>query len=151
MVVAVDAADTARQLALLRAHPDLAGKAARAGALTAHSTAEQAGAGLDRLSDAEYARFHALNDAYQKTFGFPFIIAVKGHTRETILAAFAERLENSEAMERTTALAQVARIARIRLDAMLARKRRASAPIQTNDSPCAGATRCFVFRIRFPL
>ena len=119
MVVAVDAADTARQLALLRAHPDLAGKAARAGALTAHSTAEQAGAGLDRLSDAEYARFHALNDAYQKTFGFPFIIAVKGHTRETILAAFAERLENSEAMERTTALAQVARIARIRLDAML--------------------------------
>lgn len=116
------AADAARQLALLRAHPDLAGKAARAGALTEHSTAEQAGAGLDRLSDAEYERFHALNDAYQQTFGFPFIIAVKGHTKDTILAAFAERLENSEAKERATALAQVARIARFRLDEMLSQQ-----------------------------
>ena len=119
MVAAVDAADTARQLALLRAHPDLAGKAARAGALTAHSTAEQAGAGLDRLSDAEYERFHALNDAYREKFRFPFIIAVKGHTKETILMAFAERLNNTEAQERASALAQVAGIARFRLEAML--------------------------------
>jgi len=120
MVGAVDAADAETQLALLRAHPDLAGKAARAGALTEHSTAEQAGAGLDRLDEAEFARFHALNDAYQARFGFPFIIAVKGHTKASILAAFEARLPNDAATERMTALAQVARIARFRLDDLIA-------------------------------
>jgi 2-oxo-4-hydroxy-4-carboxy-5-ureidoimidazoline decarboxylase len=115
MVAAVDRAGEERQLALIRAHPDLAGKAARAGALGAHSTREQAGAGLDRLSDEEYARFHRLNDAYQARFGFPFIIAVRDHTKDTILRAFETRLGHDRASEIAEALRNVARIAELRL------------------------------------
>ncbi len=122
LVNVVDEADVAEQTSLLRAHPDLAGKAARAGTMTDHSTVEQAGAGLDRLSDAEYERFHALNAAYREKFGFPFILAVKGHDKASILAAFERRLGHTIEVERETALTQVAKIAQFRLEAMLRTK-----------------------------
>ncbi|MCX7668485.1 MAG: 2-oxo-4-hydroxy-4-carboxy-5-ureidoimidazoline decarboxylase [Anaerolineae bacterium] len=119
MVRVVDRAGLDRQLALIRAHPDLAGKAALAGELTAESTSEQKGAGLDRLSPEEYAEFHRLNDAYKAKFGFPFIIAVRGHDRHSILAAFETRLLNDAESERAEALAQIARIAGFRLAGLL--------------------------------
>ncbi len=118
MMQVVEAASADEQLALLRAHPDLAGKAARAGTLTADSTQEQAGVGLDRLSDDEYARFDRLNTAYRHTFGFPFIVAVKRHTKESILAAYETRLRNDRAAEIRTALVEVGLITRLRLDAL---------------------------------
>ena len=104
------------QLALLRAHPDLAGRAARAGALTVDSRREQSRAGLDSLDEEESARFTALNERYRKSFGFPFILAVKGATNQQILAAFESRLGNAPEVERTTALSQVLRIIRFRLE-----------------------------------
>ena len=119
LVKVVQEANPAEQTALLRAHPDLAGKLALTGELTVHSVAEQAGAGLDRLTPDEYERFHALNAAYRDKFDFPFILAVKGHDKASILAAFEQRLENTMAEERETALAQVARMARFRLEALL--------------------------------
>jgi 2-oxo-4-hydroxy-4-carboxy-5-ureidoimidazoline decarboxylase len=103
------------QLALLRAHPDLAGRAARAGAMTAASVAEQASAGLDRLSDEEYERFTRLNAGYRERFGFPFIIAVRRQTRAGILAAFERRLAQPLDREIETALGEVFEIARLRL------------------------------------
>ena len=118
MMQVVAAASADEQLALLRAHPDLAGKAARAGTLTADSSQEQAGVGLDRLSDAEYVRFDRLNTAYRETFGFPFIVAVKRHTRDSILAAYETRLKNDRTTEIKTALAEVGLITRFRLDAL---------------------------------
>jgi 2-oxo-4-hydroxy-4-carboxy-5-ureidoimidazoline decarboxylase len=108
-----------QRLAVLRAHPDLAGKLAVAGKLTADSRAEQASAGLDGLSPEEHARFTALNEAYMKKFGFPFIIAVKGLTKDDILAAFERRIDNSVEEEFETACAQVEQIARLRLKSML--------------------------------
>jgi 2-oxo-4-hydroxy-4-carboxy-5-ureidoimidazoline decarboxylase len=119
MVRAVREAGLERQLALLRAHPDLAGKAARAGAMTRDSVSEQASAGLDRLTDDEYERFGRLNAAYRDRFGFPFIIAVRQHDKTGILAAFEVRLRNTAAQEREAALAQVFAITRRRLDASL--------------------------------
>ncbi len=116
----VEAADEAAQLALLRAHPDLAGKLAVRGELTVDSTAEQAGAGLDRCAPGEFAEFQRLNDAYKARFGFPFILAVKGHDRSSILAAFRRRVENSRTDEFREALDQVHRIARFRLLALAA-------------------------------
>ena len=104
---------------VLRAHPDLAGKLAAAKRLTAESTAEQASAGLDALTDAERQKFTELNDAYTAKHGFPFIIAVKDHTKAGILRAFEQRLENDSAIEFDTACKQVERIARIRLEDML--------------------------------
>ena len=121
MLAVVEAASDAEKTALIQAHPDLAGKAARAGALTEHSTAEQAGAGLDRLSDKEFERFHRLNDAYKARFGFPFVIAVRGHTRQTILANFETRLENHETAEISEALRNIGLIGRFRLEDLLAR------------------------------
>ncbi len=118
MVAVVEEAEE-KQLDLIRAHPDLAGKAARAGGLTAASSQEQAGAGLDRLSEEEYRRFHALNDAYKEKFGFPFILAVKGHTKTSILEAFETRLPHSAQEERRTALAEIYKIARFRLEALI--------------------------------
>src|ERR671910_2351456 len=91
---AVRAAGAGRQLALIRAPPDLAGKAARAGNLTAESTAEQGSAGLDRLTEHEYAAFHRLNGAYRDKFGFPFIVCVRRHTKGSILRQFERRLEH---------------------------------------------------------
>ncbi len=116
---AVDAASDESQLELINAHPDLAGKAALSGDLTDESTSEQAGAGLDRLSPEEYQTFHSLNDAYQSKFGFPFIIAVKGHDRHSILDAFRKRLENDSEAEKQTALKQIYRIAKFRLEGLL--------------------------------
>lgn len=113
---AMQAAPRERQLALIRAHPDLAGKAAIAGEMAEDSKKEQAGAGLDRLSADEFARFTALNDAYKDKFGFPFIFAVKGATKDMILAAFESRIGNDPATEFATALAQIARIFRFRLE-----------------------------------
>lgn len=106
------------KLGVLRAHPDLAGKLALAGKLTADSTAEQASAGLDQLSPEEHARFTELNTRYVDKFGFPFIIAVKGLTKEQILTAFEERINNSTDQEMMTACAQVEKIAKLRLNAM---------------------------------
>lgn len=115
MVEAVEAAGEARQLVLIRAHPDLAGKAARAGALSAESSREQTGAALDRLSDAEFERFHRLNEGYRARFGFPFIICVRDHTKASILAAFEARLVNDRGAEIAEALRNIARIAELRL------------------------------------
>ncbi|HYH38219.1 MAG TPA: 2-oxo-4-hydroxy-4-carboxy-5-ureidoimidazoline decarboxylase [Azospirillum sp.] len=108
-----------RQLALLNAHPDLAGKLAVRGELTTDSTAEQASAGLDRCTSAEFARFTELNDAYKAKFGFPFILAVKGKSRAEILEAFERRIHNTPDEEFATALAQVERIALLRLQDLL--------------------------------
>lgn len=100
---------------LIESHPDLAGRLARAGELTQESTREQAGAGLDRLSEDEHARFTELNEAYKARFGFPFIIAVKGLGREEIRRAFERRIENDQRTEFATALEQIERIALLRL------------------------------------
>jgi OHCU decarboxylase len=120
MAAEVEAAGEAPQLALLRAHPDLAGRLAVRGALTAESTSEQAGAGLDRCSPEEFAEFQELNAAYKARFGFPFILAVKGYDRAGILAAFRRRVKNSRAGEFREALDQVHRIALLRLLALAA-------------------------------
>jgi 2-oxo-4-hydroxy-4-carboxy-5-ureidoimidazoline decarboxylase len=123
MVEVVRQAGKARQLELIRAHPDLAGKAALAGELTESSRREQDGAGLNRLSPEDYARFHGLNDAYKARFGFPFILAVKGHDRKSILAAFEARLENGPEEEKARALAEIATIARFRLERLFGGER----------------------------
>ena len=112
-------ASEAERLGVLTAHPDLAGKLAAAKRLTAESTAEQASAGLDALTDAERARFTELNTAYVARHGFPFIIAVRDNTKASILAAFEARLNNDRTTEFATACAQVERIARLRLEDML--------------------------------
>lgn len=114
----VDAAGRERQLALLRAHPELAGKLAVRGELTEESTCEQASAGLDACSQEEFAEFQALNAHYGERFGFPFIIAVRGLGRADILEAFRLRVENDVETEFATALEQVHRIAQLRLEAM---------------------------------
>ncbi|MEX3007372.1 2-oxo-4-hydroxy-4-carboxy-5-ureidoimidazoline decarboxylase [Hoeflea sp. TYP-13] len=104
---------------VLLAHPDLAGKLAIAGELTDESKSEQAGAGLDRLSEAEHTEFTRLNSDYMRRFGFPFIIAVKGLDKDDILSAFRTRISNSEDEEFDTACKQVEKIARLRLEAIL--------------------------------
>lgn len=116
---AMEAAGEGEQLALIRAHPDLAGKAARAGAMADASKREQAGAGLDTLTDAEFERFTRLNDSYREHFGFPFIFAVRGATKDMILEAFDTRLLNTPEEELATALSQIARIFRFRLEDLI--------------------------------
>jgi 2-oxo-4-hydroxy-4-carboxy-5-ureidoimidazoline decarboxylase len=116
MMAAVRAAPADQQLALIKGHPDLAGKAARAGAMTADSKAEQASAGLDRLSQAEFAQFHRLNTAYREKFGMPFIICARRHTKDSILQQFEHRLQNSMAAEIETAIGEIFRIVALRLD-----------------------------------
>jgi 2-oxo-4-hydroxy-4-carboxy-5-ureidoimidazoline decarboxylase len=111
----VDAAPRERQLALLRAHPDLAGRLAVRGELTAESSSEQASAGLDTCTPAEFQRFTELNDAYKRKFPFPFIMAVKGRSRGEILEAFERRIQQDEDIEFRTALTEVHKIALIRL------------------------------------
>ncbi|MGV3553147.1 2-oxo-4-hydroxy-4-carboxy-5-ureidoimidazoline decarboxylase [Rhizobium sp.] len=112
------AADEAERLVVLKAHPDLAGRLAVAGELTEDSRKEQAGAGLDRLTPAEFARFTDLNTRYQSRFGFPFIIAVKGLSKDEILHAFENRIHHSRQEEFDTACHEVEKIARLRLAAM---------------------------------
>lgn len=107
------------RLGVLRAHPDLAGRLAIAGELTEDSRQEQAGAGLDRLTAAEHARFTELNTAYTEKFGFPFIIAVKGLNKDDILSAFETRIHNDASEEFATATGQVEKIALLRLTALL--------------------------------
>ena len=118
MVDCVDNASRERQLALICAHPDLAGKAAVAGELTDDSRSEQASAGLDHCSPEEYERFQALNRAYRRKFGFPFVMAVRNCSRAQILAAFESRLENDYDEEFENALLEIHRIARLRLVAL---------------------------------
>lgn len=112
MVGVVNAMSQEEKLALIRAHPDLGSRAKMAEA----SVKEQAGAGLDRLTPAEYERFQSLNQAYQEKFAFPFIIAVKNHTKDSILAAFDRRLQNPINTELQQALIEIAQIARFRLN-----------------------------------
>jgi OHCU decarboxylase len=119
MLEAMRRAPRARQLALIRAHPDLAGRAAIAGTLTAASSAEQASAGLDQCTPAEFERFRELNQTYREKFGFPFILAIQGRSRAEILAAFEQRLHNTAEAEFEEALNQIARIARLRLEDLI--------------------------------
>ncbi|NML92163.1 2-oxo-4-hydroxy-4-carboxy-5-ureidoimidazoline decarboxylase [Novosphingobium olei] len=116
LMAVVHAASANEQLALIRAHPELAGKAAIDRTLTAASAAEQASAGLDRLSEAEFARFHTLNAAYRERFDFPFIICVRLTDKAGILAAMEQRLRNDRETEIATAIAQIGEIVRLRLE-----------------------------------
>jgi len=116
LVAAMYAAPMDRKLALIRAHPDLAGRAAIAGTLTASSTREQASAGLDRLTPDEYEAFTSTNAAYRERFGFPFVVCAREHTKESILRVASERLANTEDEEIRVALEEIAKIARLRLE-----------------------------------
>jgi 2-oxo-4-hydroxy-4-carboxy-5-ureidoimidazoline decarboxylase len=107
------------QLALIRAHPELAGRAMIAKTLTADSTSEQSSAGLTRCSPAEYATLVELNARYNAKFGFPFILAVKGYDRQGVIAEFARRVERDEPTEFAEALLQIARITGFRLRALI--------------------------------
>ena len=109
-----------QRIALIQAHPDLAGKAALAGTLGAASAGEQVAAGLDSLSPAELARFTELNAAYRERFGFPFVICARLRTKGDILQAFGRRLTNSPDQETLTALDEIGKICRLRLDDLLA-------------------------------
>jgi OHCU decarboxylase len=114
----VDETPYDRKLELIRAHPDLAGKAAVAGELTKESSAEQSAAGIDQCTPEEYEQFQSLNAEYREKFGFPFVMAVWDSNRVDILTAFAKRLKNDEAIEFATAIEEIHKIARLRLDAM---------------------------------
>jgi 2-oxo-4-hydroxy-4-carboxy-5-ureidoimidazoline decarboxylase len=122
MVSVVKSAPTPRQLALLQSHPDLAGKEARAGAMTASSASEQASAGLDALTRDEMTQITELNDAYKRKFGFPFIIAVRLHSKEGIFFEFRRRLQNDTATEYANDLQNVYAITRLRLEKLLGDK-----------------------------
>jgi OHCU decarboxylase len=116
LVAAMYAAPRERRLALIRAHPDLAGKAAVEGSLSESSRHEQASAGLDRLTPDEYEAFTRTNRAYRERFGFPFVVCAREHTKESILRVASERLRNSEDEEIRVALGEIAKIARLRLE-----------------------------------
>lgn len=111
----VRGAPAERRVALIRAHPDLAGKAALVGDLTPESASEQSSVGLDRLSSEEYERFHRLNAAYREKFDLPFVVCVRDHTKESIFAAAESRLEHTRPEEIEAALAEIARITYLRL------------------------------------
>lgn len=115
MVQAVRGAGLEQQLALIRAHPDLGARLK----MTDQSVMEQSGVGLDRLSPELFERFTRLNDAYRSRFGFPFIIAVRNHTRQSILEHFELRLQNDADRERETALHEITEIARFRLEDLI--------------------------------
>ncbi|MFO1082364.1 MAG: 2-oxo-4-hydroxy-4-carboxy-5-ureidoimidazoline decarboxylase [Reyranellaceae bacterium] len=117
MIGVLRAASRERQAEFLRGHPDLAGKAARAGAITDDSRREQASVGLDSLSEEEFARFHRLNDAYRAKFDIPFMICVRRHSRDSILQQFERRLHNDAATEFAAALQEVFYITRLRVAA----------------------------------
>lgn len=121
MKTCVAAAGTEAQLRLIRAHPELAGKAAVRGELTAESASEQSGAGLDQCSEQEFAQLTALNQAYREKFGFPFIIAVRGLDRDGIIQAFERRLGNSYDEEFAECLAQIYTIGELRLQTLIMR------------------------------
>ena len=112
-------AEAARQVALIQAHPDLVGRAALAGTLTPASTGEQASAGLDRLSAEEVVAFQKFNADYRERFGFPFVICARLNKKEAILAAFPKRLRNAHEEEIQTALSEIGKIARLRLEDLI--------------------------------
>ena len=114
----VDRADTDTRLALIRAHPDLAGRAAVRGELTEDLTGEQASAGINQCSPEEFRRFQDFNDRYRKKFGFPFVMAVRNSNRHEILAAFERRLRNDPEQEFAQAIGEIHKIARMRLEAL---------------------------------
>jgi len=116
MVAVVAGASAEAQVALIAAHPDLAGRVAREGRLTAASAAEQTGAGLGTLTPAEIASFDADNAAYRARFGFPFVICARENTKASILAALARRRENDRTTEIATAVHEIAKIARLRIE-----------------------------------
>jgi 2-oxo-4-hydroxy-4-carboxy-5-ureidoimidazoline decarboxylase len=116
LCAAMMGAPAGRQLELIRAHPDLAGRLALAGQLTASSTMEQAAAGLDKLTRTEADEVQQLNDAYKARFGFPFIICARLNAKATILAAMRARVVNTPDAELSTALGEIAKIARLRLN-----------------------------------
>ncbi len=118
MADCVDNASAERQLELIRAHPDLAGKAQVAGNLTVDSTTEQASAGLDQCTPDEYEQFQTLNSRYKEKFGFPFVMAVRNSSRRQILDTFERRLQNEYDDEFEAALVEIHKIARLRLEAM---------------------------------
>ena len=119
MKAAVDQAPPELRLALIKAHPDLADKTQRAAGLTAESSAEQNSVGLDRLSDAEYAAFEQVNNAYRARFGFPYIVCVRRHTRDSILRDFERRLPNDAETEIRKSLEEICRIAALRIDQLV--------------------------------
>ena len=116
MTTLVEQMSKEAQLTLIRAHPDLGSRVQMAPA----SVQEQTNVGLDRLNPEEYEQFKMLNNTYQNKFGFPFIMAVKGQTKETILAAFNQRLDNTQSQEQQQALLEITKIARFRLNDLLA-------------------------------
>jgi OHCU decarboxylase len=116
----VDAISDDAKLALIRAHPDLAGRAAVRGDLTADSTDEQASAGIDRCTPEEFRRFEQCNVQYKEKFGFPFVMAVRNSNRHEILAAFQRRISNSHDAEFAQAIAEIHKIARLRLEKLFA-------------------------------
>src|SRR5882757_1872155 len=120
MKAAVDRAAPELRLALIKAHPDLADKSQRAAGLTAESNVEQNSVGLDRLSDAEYEAFERVNNAYRAKFGFPYIVCVRRHTKDSILRDFEKRLPNDARTETQTSVEEICRIAALRLDQLVA-------------------------------
>ncbi len=119
MTAAVDQAAPELRLALIKAHPDLADRTVRAAGLTAESSGEQHGVGLDRLSDAEYEAFQRVNSAYRAKFGFPYIICVRRQTKDSILRDFERRLPNDADAEMRGSIEEISRIAALRLDALV--------------------------------
>ena len=119
MRAAVDRAPGELRLALIKAHPDLANKTQRAAGLTAESNAEQNSAGFDRLSDAEYAAFERVNNAYRAKFGIPYIVCVRRHSKDSILRDFERRLPNDATTEMQTSIGEIFRIAALRLDELV--------------------------------
>src|SRR5882757_8618878 len=119
MKAAVDRAPSELRLALIKAHPDLADKTQRAAGLTVESNAEQNSVGLDRLSDAEYQAFERVNNAYRAKFGFPYIVCVRRHTRDSILRDFERRLPNDASTEVQTSIEEICRIAALRIDQLV--------------------------------
>lgn len=120
MVEKIEAAGAAAQLKLIRAHPELGGKLAVRGELTAESTQEQAGAGLNQCSPQEFAELTDLNARYGEKFGFPFILAVRGHSRQSIIAEFRRRIELTPEQEQQESLRQIYRIGLFRLQDLVA-------------------------------
>ncbi len=116
----VDRAGDEKKLALIRTHPDLAGKAAIRGELTVESTSEQSSAGIDRCSPEEFEQFQDLNSQYKEKFGFPFVMAVRDSNRQEILAAFKSRLGNELQTEFETAISEIHKIASLRLQELKA-------------------------------
>src|SRR5712691_8908965 len=119
MKAAVDRAPSELRLALIKAHPDLADKTQRAAGLTAESSAEQNSVGLDRLSDAEYVAFERVNNAYRSKFGFPYIVCVRRHTKDSILRDFERRLPNDARTEIQPSIEEICRIAALRVDQLV--------------------------------